>query len=338
MRNVDKFSEQRRWTADESDLSDEVIAFHRTFRNEPNLKYHEVEERFLMSTRTTPSSLVSRVFEKLKQYPHMFEVASARGITNSLNLDGTWSGASSLSSESYQQRVLSLNNFTVRVEDYIEFLETRNVSAGLWEHFLQAFNRCAPISVKLYKGNFARPNRKIEGLSSVFDLACEKDKQILYDCFTHCHKGHLKTIFAIARVATRETIEAPSELHLFQRGEIFDNETQEFENMLKNKYQLEKSVSYVLEKESAHEFHLFLSLAYFCIHGTAEMDTDTIVEAENKALRFCERAVKLAQECGRGSLEYLWSQDTSPRELFESVFALISMLDELHVAKKCFCV
>ena len=164
MRDPKLYSEENRWNAQESELADEFVTFVKNLKEAPDLTEDEIDDQFRVTKQTVSKTLVTKVLERMKLYPHMFEIAAAKNSLNTLNLDGTLSTFANLSSNAKQIRSISLNNFTVRVEEYLDFLETRKVSHGLFEHLLQAFRRSAPCSVMYHKGNFARANKPIVDL------------------------------------------------------------------------------------------------------------------------------------------------------------------------------
>ena len=131
MRDPKLYSEKSRWTAEESSLADEFITFvKQMWRTSGDLTCDEVEARFQESKSTTSPNLIAKVLSRMKVYPHVFEVAAAKDELNSLNLDGTLSISANILLNNNEVRSISLNNFTVRVEDYIDFIETRKISTG----------------------------------------------------------------------------------------------------------------------------------------------------------------------------------------------------------------
>ena len=74
--------------------------------------------------------------------------------------------------------------------------------------------------------------------------------QFLFDSCASYRVQVAKTIFVVGRAATNKKSNPASELHLFQKGEIFDNETQEFEQKLLQKFNIDQSTTHVLKKET----------------------------------------------------------------------------------------
>ena len=56
-----------------------------------------------------------------------------------------------------------------------------------------------------------------------------------------------------------------SELHLFQKGEIFDSETQEFEQKLLQKFNIDQSTTHVLKKEQPRLVFIVDSSPFFLL-------------------------------------------------------------------------
>ena len=124
----------------------------------------------------------------------------------------------------------------------------------------------------------------------------------------------------MARRATKDKVDAPAELHMFQHGPMFDSTTQHTEKTLLARYGLDKAIPHVLPKKHASEFNLFQVVAMFCIHGVDELNEEEVVETERKALRFCTAAVELAQKHNINSLERLWATDAELQDKLFSIF------------------
>ena len=88
----------------------------------------------------------------------------------------------------------------------------------------------------------------------------------------------MRTIFVVARRATTDKMDAPTEVHTFQHGHIFDNTTQQTERTLLAQYSLEKALPHILPKKHASEFNLFLAVANFCLHGLDDLAEEQVVE------------------------------------------------------------
>ena len=236
-----------------------------------------------------------------------------------LNRDGTLAAAATTDNGDEPVNHLTLAGFSVRLDDYTDYISTRNVSPTLWHHFLQVFRKNSPSNFKWHPTNIAY--KAVDKLEATFDASSTDTEQILYDCFTHCRKGHLRTIFVVARRATCDKMDVPTAIHMFQHGNIFDTTTQQTEKTLLAQYSLEKAIPHILPKKHASEFNLFLAVANFCLHGFEDLVEEQVVETETKALEFCKSAVALAQTHNISSLERLWSIDAELQDKLFSIFS-----------------
>ena len=224
MRDPSKYSEARRWTEEESDQADLMLTLWKKY---PKLSDDEVVKALMDSDSTISKNLLMTVLQKLATFPHMFEVAHAKKQLFTLNRDGTLAAAATTDNDDEPVNHLTLAGFSVRLDDYSDYISTRNVSPALWHHFLQVLRKNSPSNFKWHPTNIAK--NSVDKLEATFDVSSKDDEQIVYDCFTHCPKGHLRTIFVVARRATCDKMAAPTELHMFQHGHIFDTTTQQTE-------------------------------------------------------------------------------------------------------------
>ena len=270
------------------------------------------------SDSTISKNFLMTVLQKLATFPHMFEVANAKKQLFTLNRDGTLAAAATTDNDDEPVNHLTLAGFSVRLDDYSDYISTRNVSPALWHHFLQVLRKHSPSNFKWHPTNIAY--KAVDKLEATFDVSSTDAEQTLYDCFTHCPKGHLRTIFVVARGATCDKMAAPTALHMFQHDHIFDTTTQQTEKTLLAQYSLDKAIPHILPKKHASEFNLFLAVANFCLHGVDDLAEKQVVDTETKALHFCKSAVALAQKHNVSSLERLWSIDVELQDKLFSIF------------------
>ena len=143
---------------------------------------------------------------------------------------------------------ISLHRFTVRLTEYEEFIATRQVNPGLWQHFLQSFRKCAPPNINFAMTNIAHHDLKLD---AKVNSTKATDERALYDCFSHCAKGHLRTIFVLKRFQDNLTKNTHYELHYFQHGKVYDSATLKTLAILKSKFKIDNAVSHELSGNHA---------------------------------------------------------------------------------------
>ena len=79
------FSPDRVWSSDDSCLADELLQFLRSHRDTDD---DAIPDAFLRDKKTSPSNAVQRVWARLHQSPHIFELAFARGNLDTYTLRG----------------------------------------------------------------------------------------------------------------------------------------------------------------------------------------------------------------------------------------------------------
>ena len=138
MRDPSKFSEARRWTEEESDQADLMLTL---WRKHPTLNDDEVMTELMEFDKNVSTDFLMKVLQKLSTFPHMFEVAHAKKQLHTLNRDGTIAPAQTADNADESVSHLTLGGFQVRLDDYFDYIRTRNVSSALWHHFLQVLRK-----------------------------------------------------------------------------------------------------------------------------------------------------------------------------------------------------
>ena len=84
MRAEHWFSDTARWTQEESDLADQIVELWRTNRD---TTADTLPTAFGEQRPEVHAPSLQRIWARMQQYPHCFELAAARGDLNSLNMD-----------------------------------------------------------------------------------------------------------------------------------------------------------------------------------------------------------------------------------------------------------
>ena len=119
MRDPSKFSEERRWTAEESDQVDLMLTL---WRRDPMLSNDEVVNELMQFDENVSKDFLMNVLDKLSTFPHMFEVAHAKQQLNTLNRDGTVAPVRSANNDDESVSHLTLSGFQVRIDDYLSLI------------------------------------------------------------------------------------------------------------------------------------------------------------------------------------------------------------------------
>jgi len=139
------YSASHCWSAQDSNIADKFITLlraHRTISDEELLNNIEA------STHGVSSEDLRSVWEKLQRFPHIFEVANARGTIDHLDLRGK---ETKLTLNTKIVSRVHLQGWAVDLRDFQEFAERIKMSPSLFEFFAQSFRRSAPFSIHLSK-------------------------------------------------------------------------------------------------------------------------------------------------------------------------------------------
>ena len=85
LRDETLYNSQMVWTENESEVATSIFRF---LHEQPDLDDDEVPEIFLKKHPSVTSNTFTTVWARLHKWPHMFELAYARGTLNTLDLQG----------------------------------------------------------------------------------------------------------------------------------------------------------------------------------------------------------------------------------------------------------
>ena len=116
MRDPQEYAPDSVWTAEDSDLADSLLRF----LDPATTDLDSVPELYLQQHAEACGVSVHRVWARLQQFPHCFEVAEKRGTLQTLRLDGTVDPSPVLS-----QEISSLKHagWEIRVPDALHFAD-----------------------------------------------------------------------------------------------------------------------------------------------------------------------------------------------------------------------
>ena len=120
-----------------------------------------VEEAVVLGSvgETYGAEQTLHVWHKLHMFPHMFEIAAARGELDEYNLDGTKRGKSTHATE---VQTLELFGWRVSVDDVRAFVVANDMSAALMELLAKIARRKLPRSCTLHNVYKAKRLQKID--------------------------------------------------------------------------------------------------------------------------------------------------------------------------------
>ena len=143
------------WTKDDCVLADVLLNF---LKRDPRTDETNLVMLAAADGHVTDESAATRVWERMRSYPYMFEVAALRNDLSSLSLDGT---RSRTAQQKDPERELSLANtltsrWRVPLNDFSRFAEEDRLSPALFELFAISFRKHAPSNVHLGKWHQTR--------------------------------------------------------------------------------------------------------------------------------------------------------------------------------------
>ena len=152
MRNPDVYSAKNCWSAEESEIADRLLALLRS-----NKSYTDEELLAAMQASMNGASgeNTRSVWRKLQRFPHIFEVANARGTLDNLDLRGC---PTKIATDTTTISRVHLNRWAVDLRHFDDFAQRIKMSPSLFEFFAQSFRRCAPSSIHLSKHYKSKKN------------------------------------------------------------------------------------------------------------------------------------------------------------------------------------
>ena len=132
MRDETWFSEERLWTAEDSEEADRLLGWLSVHRDTP---LGEVVRQYLRDTPASSVGRATRVWERLQTFPHVFEVAAVTRTLQEYDQEGR-----RILEPGASEPLASLNRrgWTVPVEDFRAYTQTGELSTDLLYLFVQA--------------------------------------------------------------------------------------------------------------------------------------------------------------------------------------------------------
>ena len=151
MRDPELYTPEKCWTDAESTMADQIVA---AVRKEPSVTLEDVVAGIRGAAPSTDEALIETVAEKLKEFPHIFELAKARDQMDEYDLSGNHRprGKRDVTHIRYQ-------GWSVPLTDVEGFLRSGTLTTGMFELFAKLLHPYFPRTTVLRHATDLRRNR-----------------------------------------------------------------------------------------------------------------------------------------------------------------------------------
>ena len=211
MRDEDWFNDAVRWTQADSDLADTLVEFWRKSRD---VAADDAVAAFCSAHAAAELDAVRRVWGRMQQYPHCFELAAARGELASLNMDGTpCDGPAPVASVGR----FSFFGWKVDVADVEDYLADGALSESLLQALLLLLRDRWPQNAYVFGPHLVRTRKVSLTLPQRRGGTCPKESSLPeISCFPYrTVKSKHWVLYVRVEVGT-----APAKLVLFKRDTV----------------------------------------------------------------------------------------------------------------------
>ena len=193
MRDPEIYSSERVWTADESSIADALlkeVTSNKTSTDDEVL--HRCQESLAQST---PSEAVHAVWRRMRLFPHVFEVAHARGDVDSLDLHGRPLSRQAAAVEKVQV-LIDQNQWNVPMAELYDFGTEGSLSTGVWQMLANRFQAFLDDTIVL-SSPYALKGKDAIAPTKLLAVPRRKQQRPRVRIFPCCSQSHRWAVFFV---------------------------------------------------------------------------------------------------------------------------------------------
>ncbi len=289
-------------------MADIILAM---IKREPNASDDDILQKTAAKQDPECNASLQSVWNKLSMYPHMFEVALARGRLDSLGLDGHTIATTSMHKRISQ---ISFSGWTVNMDYFENFAKAVKLHPSLQELFALAIRPQLPDNVFLHK---AYKSRRKEFLLSKLS----ETKRMCWDFFPFWSPVGYFTIFAVCQKREGNGSDTSHLIQLTQADYVFDEHTLGVQQHLKDMVGHQHFEKFALPLTIKSDFVLLAAVAWLSKDELLDKQHEALLNAQSKARKWSLDAVQAAHHLQEESLSKIWTVNDALRNEFYGIFS-----------------